>query len=139
MEKMVLPFLAESASFGWRDWRMPVSAIPEIRRFVRGDRLGVQAQQVWLILCGQAMFNRETMQYGTLAKLMGYDPRAGHVLNRQLGIVGVYCRMNGLPTLNSIVVGRITKLPGSGVVLSEGRSERQQIAAVLKENWFAIR
>ena len=47
--------------------------------------------------------------------------------------------MNGLPTLNSIVVGRITKLPGSGVVLSEGRSERQQIAAVLKENWFAIR
>lgn len=123
-------------------------SIPPARRYERGDRLPVQAQRIWQILTAFVMYGTEPgvtmrkkcMTYGDLALKMGYpDPRAGHTLGRQLGIIGYYCRLNDLPPLNAIVVNQDTNLPGSEVVLREGASLRNEQLAVIKEDWFSIR
>src|SRR5712671_6880900 len=87
--------------------RYNMDGIPHIRLFSRGDRLYVQAQQIWIILVAFVMHSKrnpkrpEKMTYGDLAKAMGYpDSRAGHGLARQLGIVGEYCVRNRWPALN---------------------------------------
>ena len=98
-------------------------AIPAIRRFGRGDRLHVQAQRIWMILAGHVSGSGErrrrgelTLTYGELALRMGYDDtRAGHMLSRQLGIVGEYCLLNDLPALNAIVVNSKTGVAGEDV------------------------
>ena len=52
------------------------------------------------------------MTYGELAERMGYaDRRAGHMLSRQLGIIGEFCRLNDLPALNSVVVNQRLAFP----------------------------
>lgn len=117
-----------------------MDSIPAARHFARGDRLPVQAQRIWLILCGQVMLRKEKITYGELAEFMRYDDkRAGHMLSRQLGIIGLYCKMNDLPPLNAIVVNAGTNMPGHDVLLRDGRSAKQEISAVLKEDWFGIR
>lgn len=125
-----------------------MNKIPPAKHFERGDRVYVQAQQVWLILVAFVMDRHEqrnprkpkTITYGDLARLMGYpDRRAGHVLARQLGIVGHFCRMNDLPALNAIVVTHETKIPGAEVLVREGRNYRQEQADVMRTNWFGIR
>lgn len=120
--------------------------IPKIKRFARGDRLPVQAQQVWLILVAFVMHSKHdpkhptTITYGEVAAAMGYpDPRAGHTLGRQLGIVGEFCKANDLPPLNAIVVNQNTGMPGNEVVLRDGRTVRQEQAAVMREDWFCLR
>jgi hypothetical protein len=122
-------------------------AVPRIKRYSRGDRLYVQAQQIWLILVAHVMKSKRkgnavsTITYGELALAMGYnDARAGHTLGRQLGIVGDYCKLNNLPTLNSIVViDDGTDRPGADVVLRKGRTFRQEQKAVMREDWFKLR
>ncbi len=96
-------------------------AIPVLRRYQRGDRLHVQAQQIWQILTAfvssptRKPSDPKTLPYGELALLMGYGTRqAGHNLGRQLGIVGKYCLFNHLPCLNVAVVGQRTDEPGDG-------------------------
>lgn len=125
---------------------MKLKGVPTIKRFGRGDRLHVQAQRVWLILVAFVMHsdrdprNPSTMTYGELAEAMGYDdPRAGITLARQLGIVGEYCKANDLPPLNTVVVNQSTSVPGSEVVLRDGRTVRQEQAAVMREDWFRYR
>lgn len=120
--------------------------IPAIKRYAPGDRLYVQAQQVWLILvafvmeCARNGGDSTTITYGELAERMGYpDRRADHTLSRQLGIVGAYCKMNDLPTLNSIVVNQATGMPGTDVVLRDGYSVGKEQKAVHRENWFSLR
>jgi hypothetical protein len=124
-----------------------MNEIPEVKRYERGDRLYVQAQRIWLILVAFVMMNRRgnprgsrTILYGDVAELMAYsDRRAGHMLSRQLGIIGQYCRLNDLPTLNSIVVNEITGMPGEDVLLRDGRNVKQEQDAVWAEDWFALR
>jgi hypothetical protein len=123
-----------------------MNEIPEIKRYAAGDRLHVQAQQIWLILVAHIMCskrdpeNPSTITYGKLAKRMGYDDkRAGHMLGRQLGIVGDYCKRNRLPTLNSIVVTEATKVPGKSVVLRKGWSVDDEQADCMREDWFGLR
>src|ERR1700753_3293557 len=101
--------------------------IPLIRRFARGDRVYVQAQQIWLILVSLVMTSDRNpkkpkkIKYGDLAVLMGYpDKRAGHVLGRQLGIVGHYCVRNRLPALTAMVVAAGSGEPGDEVVTRSG-------------------
>ncbi len=80
-----------------------------------------------------------TMTYGELAERMGHaDRRAGHMLGRQLGIVGHYCLMNDLPALNAIVVNQDTQEPGGDVVLTPGRSFRDEVKAIYKTDWYAV-
>ncbi|MES2088970.1 MAG: hypothetical protein V4532_03150 [Pseudomonadota bacterium] len=124
-----------------------MNKIPVIKRFGRGDRLYVQAQQIWLILVAFVESNKEkgpncdkTMSYGELALKMGYeDRRAGHMLSRQLGIVGQLCVNDSLPALNVIVVNAETGVPGDEVVLSPGFSVKDEQRAVFKQNWFELR
>ena len=120
--------------------------IPAIRRYAIGDRLPVQAQRIWLILtgyvCGRPAPIRasdRTMTYGELAERMGHaDRRAGHMLGRQLGIVGHYCLMNGLPALNAIVVNQDTREPGGDVVLTPKRDFRGEVKAIYQTDWYTV-
>lgn len=122
----------------------PPPNIPAIRRYARGDRIHVQAQRIWLILTGYvsgrelSSSNPRLMTYGELAVRMGYTSRAGLTLGRQLGIVGNYCIMNGLPPLNSIVVNVITEEPGKRVVLSPGKSFNKDMRAVYQQDWYKV-
>jgi hypothetical protein len=120
--------------------------IPNIRQYDVGDRLWVQAQRIWLILVAYVMIPAQeqktlrTITYGQVAELMRYpDRRAGHMLGRQLGIIGEYCRLNELPALNSIVVNQSTGAPGEEVVLREGRTVKEEQRAVMAQDWFALR
>lgn len=121
------------------------AGVPAIRRYGLGDRLPVQAQRIWLILSG-FVSGREirsssalTLTYGELALRMGYaDTRAGHMLSRQLGIVGNYCLMNDLPALNAMVVNAVTKEPGGDVVLTPGRTFRQELSAIYRQDWYEV-
>lgn len=124
----------------------PMDDIPEIKRYDQGDRIYVQAQRIWLVLVAfvktplRRPSDPKTITYGEVAELMGYaDRRAGHMLSRQLGIIGEYCRLNDLPTLNSIVVNQTTGMPGEDVLLRDGHSIKDEQRAVLKEDWFALR
>jgi hypothetical protein len=83
--------------------------------------------------------NPSTIPYGKLAEKLGKDPRAGRNLRTALGIVGEYCKMNDLPTINSIVVNEKTGVPGDHVVLRNGHSPAQEQAEVMQQNWFAYR
>ena len=119
---------------------------PTIKHFRAGDRLYVRAQQIWIVLISFVMSeNRETnhpltITYGDLALKMGYeDKRAGHTLGRQLGIVGQFCVLNGLPALNVVVVNQTTGMPGDEVVLRDGKEVRDEQKAVMETNWFALR
>jgi hypothetical protein len=117
---------------------------PSVKHFKPGDRLYVQAQQIWLILVSFVMNKGieliPVINYGQLAVKMGFsDERAGHVLGRQLGIVGQFCVLNDLPPLNCIVVNKITRLPGDEVVLRAGKTIDEEQHAVYKINWYKLR
>ena len=122
-----------------------MARIPAIRRYGEGDRIYVQAQRIWLILVAfvsgptRRRNDDKTITYGELAELMGYaDRRAGHMLGRQLGIIGEFCRLNDLPALNSIVINRSTGVPGEEVLLRDGRSVKQEQNAVMRQDWFQV-
>jgi hypothetical protein len=115
-----------------------------IRQYGAGDRVHVQAQRIWLILAGFVSGSTRkpgdpaTITYGQLAVAMGLDPRAGHTLGRQLGIVGRCCIENGLPALNSVVVNATTGAPGDWVVLSDGNSVEMEQRAVFQQDWYQV-
>lgn len=116
--------------------------IPPIKRFGKGDRVYHQAQQIWLILVAFVMQNGrnpKTIQYGEVAKKMGLSEKAGIILARPLGIIGRYCDLNGLPSLNSIVVNKISGTPGDEVYLRKGYTVRQEQRSVAREDWFKFR
>lgn len=128
-------------------------AVPEAKEFGVGDQRHVQAQRVYLILTAHVMKKwkwREEprppsrrkdvlITYGELAKRMGMDPKAGITLGIPLGIVGEYCRVNGLPTLNSIVIKQETGAPGDHVLVRDGKTYRDEQREVMKTDWFAYR
>ncbi len=128
--------------------------IPKAIQFRLGDPRYVQAKRVWVILVAHVMMKSKwregykkpcqqddipLINYGDLAKVMGMDPRAGVTLVDALGIVGQYCRLNGLPTLNSIVVNSVTGAPGDHVVVRAGKTYQDEQFEVIKEDWFLWR
>ena len=128
-------------------------AVPEAKEFGVGDQRHVQAQRVWMILTAHVMKEwkwREEprpprqrkdvlITYGGLAKRMGMDPKAGVTLGIPLGIVGEYCRVNGLPTLNSIVIKQETGVPGDHVLVRDGKTYKDEQREVMRTDWFAYR
>ena len=118
---------------------------PTIKKFCTGDRLYVQAQQIWIILVSFVMSenrekdSRRTITYGELAEKMGKKSSACRTLGRQLGIVGQLCVLNELPALNVVVVNQKTDQPGGGVVLSNGKTVQEEQKAVMSKNWFELR
>ena len=110
-----------------------------LRKYRAGDRIHVQAQQVWVLLTAYATFgDRKPISYGDLAEWMGKDRKAGITLGRQLGIVGRYCLANNCPPLNVIVVNQGGR-PGEGVVMRRGSSIKRDQKAVFKYKWRKIR
>jgi hypothetical protein len=123
-----------------------VTAGPVAKFYDPGDRLYMQAQRIWLILVGYVIWRREftpelppLITYGALAEQMGIDPRAGHTLGRQFGIVADFCVRNGLPALNAIVVTRGTREPGDGVVYTPENTLSEEQRAVADFDWFKVR
>ncbi len=114
----------------------------ELRHYALGDRVYVTAQQLWSILTGFVMWDKTSLRekritYGQLALKAGYsDARAGHMLGRQLGIIGNFCLQNNLPALNAIVVTQHTGQPGDEVVFKDGRSVAEEQREVLNHDWY---
>ena len=130
----------------------PLPKSLQARSFERGDPRHVQAHRVYIILVAHVMAvaqksNRPQgprrrdvlITYGELAKRMGMSPLAGMTLGIPLGIVAEYCRMNDLPTLNSIVVGQETGAPGEGVLVREGNTYKEEQREAANEDWFSYR
>ena len=127
--------------------------VPEAKRFGIGDQRHVQAQRVWLILTAHVMMEWQwrgrsrrprrrddvLITYGELAERMRMDSRAGRTLAISLGIVGEYCRVNGLPTLNSIVVNQETGVPGDHVLVRDGKTYKDEQREVMNTDWFTYR
>ncbi len=82
-------------------------------RLLVGARVWMQAELAWSILSVLVMYAKhnpgfpQTVTYGELAKLMGYDkPGAAHTLSRPLALIGDLCLKSDLPPLNVMVVSR---------------------------------
>lgn len=116
----------------------------DLRRYALGDRVFVTAQQIWLVLTGFVMWapvaeRRNFITYGELALKAGYgDARAGHMLGRQLGIIGNFCLQNDLPALNAIVVTQHSRTPGDEVVHAPQRTIQQEQNRVMGFNWYLV-
>jgi len=79
------------------------------------------------------------MEYGKLARRMGYSPNAGITLAYHLGVVGEYCKLGNLPCLNAIVVNKETGEPGGGVVTRRGKTWQDEVREVLRFDWYSVR
>ena len=127
--------------------------VPKAKKFGIGDPRYVQAQRIWLILVTHVMAEYRwrgrsrrprrpddvLITYGELAERMGMDPKAGVTLGIPLGIVGEYCRMNGLPTLNSIVIRQDTGVPGDHVLTRNSKTYQEEQREVAQKDWFEYR
>jgi len=94
-----------------------------------------RAVQAWQILVGMAM-NRQTTTYLGLSMLMFGKPAPG-VLAYILGHVAYYCKQEGYPQLNAIVVGKGRGTPGRGKppALVSNDVEREKVYAY---NWYNV-
>jgi len=126
-----------------------IDGVPAIRRYARGDQLHVTAQRIWMILVALAQAPRlpdvavgkggrrvPTITYGELADMIGRSFQAGRTMNRELLIIGEYCKLNNLPCLNALVVN-LEGDCGHGVVLSQGSAGAER-RAIAKVDWFAL-
>ena len=128
--------------------------VPKVKEFEIGDRRHVQAQRIWLILTAHVMawqrppteprrphkLSEKFITYGDLAERMKMNRKAGLNLGPPLGIVGEYCRLNGLPTLNSIVTLRSRPgEPGSRVLVRDGKTYQEEQREVMERDWFKYR
>ncbi len=92
-----------------------------------------RAVQIWQILVGLA-YNRQTITYEKLSKLLKYKGPGtiGHVLNPIMN----YCKLNGLPPLTVLVVGKYLGVPGGGLItVKDADSEREQ---VYEYDWYNL-
>ncbi|NOD84026.1 hypothetical protein [Ruegeria sp. HKCCD6119] len=120
--------------------------------YKKGDRIPARAQQIWLILTAHAVlkpdgiyeedsgwsgWGKGLISYGDLAVLMGMDKRAAVTLSKHLGVIGYYCKQEGLPPLNVIAVNDETGEPGFGVVETSGFEKDQM--SVWDARWFSYR
>ena len=127
--------------------------VPEAKEFGVGDQRHVQAQRVWIILMSHVMKewkwrkkgprpprrrNDVLITYIELAKRMRMRPGGQRTLGISLGIVGE-CRVNGLPTLNSIVVNQETGVPGGHVLVRDGKTYKDEQHEVMRTDWFSYR
>jgi putative restriction endonuclease len=73
-----------------------------------------RASRAWYILveCAQ---NKQSITYGQLADKMGIHPR---ICRFFLGLIQDHCKPNNLPSLQSLVVNKRTRIPGDGYIAS---------------------
>ena len=105
-----------------------------------GARRHEQAHFVWIALAGWVQHhNGETITYGELAELLGYESKAGRTLSEALGMVSLYCLYNDLPPLSCIVVARISNTPGWEGMIPEGSSLKKEQKRVWNTEWQLYR
>ena len=92
-----------------------------------------RAVQIWQILVGLA-YNRQTITYGKLSKLLGF--KGAGTMGKFLDPIMKYCKLNGLPPLTVLVVGKYVGVPGEGLItVKDADLEREQ---VYDYDWFNI-
>lgn len=115
--------------------------IPKLKQLPSiGARRYEQAHFVWIALAGWVQHHkRETITYGKLAELLGYDAQAGRTLSEALGMVSLYCLYNDLPPLSCIVVAKTSNTPGwEGMIPSDSSLDAEQ-KKVWKTQWHLFR
>ena len=143
------------------------TSITKAERFGKGDGHHVRAQRVWLILVAHVMapelpllrghlrgpfkptnpriLDKRLITYGELAEIMGEEDRhAARRASIAVGFVARYCRLNDLPMLNCIVVGKEegpekTREPGDRALTRDGKTFQQEQYDVVKTDWFKLR
>ncbi len=83
-----------------------------------------RAAQIWPILTKHAK-NRQTLNYGKLYDLMGKGAPPPHALGSFLEYVARYCKTNGLPPLDTILV-------------SSAPADAARLEAVFDYDWDSV-
>lgn len=92
-----------------------------------------RAVQIWQILVGLA-YNRQTITYEKLSGLLGF--KGAGTMGQFLDPIMRYCKLNGLPPLTVLVVGKYLGVPGEGLItVKDADLEREQ---VYDYDWFNI-
>lgn len=105
-----------------------------------GARRYEQAHFIWIALSGWITHQKgETITYGELAELLGYDAQAGRTLAEALGMVSLYCLYNDLPPLSCIVVAKNSNTPGWEGMIPNGSSLTKEQKKVWKTKWHLFR
>lgn len=129
-----------------------VNNLLKLKMYGYGDRIFVQAQQIWLILiahvfskkmlaekCKDHQPENPTITYGEVSMRMGHpEKRAAITTIRPLKIIGRFCEINGIPPLDCIVVSDETGVPGGNLWTNEDLDELQKSVMEYPE-WFFIR
>jgi hypothetical protein len=93
-----------------------------------------RARKAWPILAETALHKGKPLTYGQLCKKLGLHHRSARWF---LGELQTYCKKEGLPPLQALVVNKKTGLPGAGYIAS-GRSPKEHGEAlnrVYSYNW----
>ena len=92
-----------------------------------------RAVQIWQILVGLA-YNRQTITYEKLSKLLGF--KGAGTMGKLLDPIMKYCKLNGLPPLTVLVVGKYLGVPGGGLItVKDADLEREK---VYDYDWFNV-
>lgn len=102
------------------------------RLFSENPSRPLRAVQIWQILIGKA-HNRQTMTYGDLAAMLGFD-KAG-TLGKNLEYILDYCSINQLPPLTALVYNQVTGKPGDGIKLGDMAAELER---VYQYAWYSL-
>lgn len=87
-----------------------------------------RARAAWPILVKLARGGKAPITYGELGLQLGLHHRS---VGSFLGVIQEYCRRQGLPKLQSLVVNKATRVPGSGYRGSRIAAEhRRDVAKV---------
>ncbi|MCW3125291.1 MAG: endonuclease [Bacteroidetes bacterium] len=93
-----------------------------------------RAYSAWKILT-EVSFQRGTITYGDLAKLLNIHPRPIRII---LGIIYDHCVNNNLPPLTILVLNKLTGLPGSGFTDYDPLNPQKVFDFVYDFNWRII-
>ena len=120
---------------------MTLKEIPKLKALPTfGARRYEQAHFIWISLAGWVQHkNGQTISYGELAELLGYDPKAGRTLAEALGTVSLYCLYNSLPPLSCIVVAKGSNSPGWEGMIPEDSTLIKEQNKVWEIKWHLYR
>lgn len=95
-----------------------------------------RAVQIWQILVGCAA-NWQITTYGHLADCLGYE--GSGIFKDILDRIYWYCKLEGLPSLTSIVVNKNTGIPGAGFFDNEDKVDLNAAHVnVFKHEWYKL-
>ena len=105
------------------------------RTFEDNSDLGHRGLQAYPVLVGYAA-NSRLITYKTLSEVMHYGN--ARVLNKPLGCIMGWCKLNNLPALTAVVVTTKDGQPGPGLTTMEGKNWPAAIHSVFQFDWFSI-